>query len=238
MDRVGIRETKTFADNTSVLSGYTKIPSHNMRKEQERILGRFARDNQLVSAAACNGMQAGYYVKEALACANAQLLNPLHLTQDEETKETRLKELSSLMIACIMGNMKTVKHLINEARERLTQEQFDTFANIKVCREMGGNNALLYACSSSNSNYHLVDYLIAEGADPDSMNDYAVNCLLIATKKEQWMMLSLLLDNGVDIGFVDRNGCNALHIASAAGFSDIVEMILLYWSRQKTAAAL
>ena len=142
------------------------------------------------------------------------------------------------MIACIMGNMKTVKHLINEARERLTQAQFDTFANIKVCREMGGNNALLYACSSSNSNYHLVDYLIAEGADPDSMNDYAVNCLLIATKKEQWMMLSLLLDNGVDIGFVDRNGCNALHIASAAGFSDIVEMILLYWSRQKTAAAL
>lgn len=122
-------------------------------------------------------------MREALSCANAQLLNPLHLTQDEETKEVRLKELSSLMIACIMGNMKTVKHLINEARERLPPEQFDTYINIKVCREMGGNNALLYACNSSNSNHHLVEYLIVEGADPDSMNDYAVNCLLIATKK-------------------------------------------------------
>ena len=41
------------------------------------------------------------------------------------------------------------------------------------------------------------------------------------------------MKTGVDIGFVDRNGCNALHIASAAGFVDIVEMILLYWSKQK-----
>lgn len=109
--------------------------------------------------------------------------------------------------------------------------------NIKVTREMGGNNALLYACNSSNSNYHLVDYLISEGADPDSMNDYAVNCLLIATKKSQWMMLNLLLEKGVHIGYQDKNGCNALHIASAAGFTDIVEMILLYWSKQKMAAA-
>ena len=65
------------------------------------------------------------------------------------------------------------------------------------------------------------------------MNDYAVNCLLIATKKSQLNILDLLLKTGVDIGFVDRNGCNALHIASSAGFVDIVEMILLYWSRQK-----
>lgn len=99
---------------------------------------------------------------------------------------------------------------------------------------MGGNNALLYACNSSNSNFVLVDYLINEaGAEPNTMNDYAVNCLLIATKKSQLNILDLLLVNGVDIGFVDRNGCNALHIASAAGYRDIVEMILLYWSRQK-----
>ena len=99
---------------------------------------------------------------------------------------------------------------------------------------MGGNNALLYACNSSNSNFLLVDYLINEAlADPNIMNDYAVNCLLIATKKSQLNILDLLLKTGVDIGFVDRNGCNALHIASAAGFIDIVEMILLYWSRQK-----
>jgi len=97
---------------------------------------------------------------------------------------------------------------------------------------MGGNNALLYACNSSNSNFVLVDYLINQaGAEPNTMNDYAVNCLLIATKKSQLNILDLLLLNGVDIGFEDRNGCNALHIASSAGYKDIVEMILLYWSR-------
>jgi len=93
---------------------------------------------------------------------------------------------------------------------------------------------LLYACNSRNSNFILVNYLINEaGADPNTMNDYAVNCLLIATKKSQLNILDLLLKTGVDIGFVDRNGCNALHIASAAGYVDIVEMILLYWSRSK-----
>lgn len=103
---------------------------------------------------------------------------------------------------------------------------------------MGGNNALLYACNSSNSDYYLVHYLINDaGANPNSMNDYYVNCLLIATKKSQLNILDLLLINGVDIGFVDRNGCNALHIASAAGYQDIVQMVLLYWSREKTKAA-
>jgi hypothetical protein len=49
--------------------------------------------------------------------------------------------------------------------------------------------------------------------------------------------LELLLINGVDIGFVDRNGCNSLHIASAAGYVDIVIMILLYWSKLKIKAS-
>ncbi len=49
---------------------------------------------------------------------------------------------------------------------------------------MSGNNALLYACNSSNFNFILVNYLFNEaGANPDSMNDYKVNCLLIFTKK-------------------------------------------------------
>jgi ankyrin repeat protein len=103
---------------------------------------------------------------------------------------------------------------------------------------MGGNNALLYACNSTNSNFVLVNYLINDaGANPNTMNDYAVNCLLIATKKAQLNILDLLLQNGVDLGFVDRNGCNALHIASAAGYVDIVEMVLHYWSRQKVKAS-
>jgi ankyrin repeat protein len=168
-------------------------------------------------------MKSGLYLTEVLSCQNTKLLNPLSLIKDAETGEIRLKELSSLMIACIMGNMTSVRQLLDEAKETLSAKEFKVFVDIKVAREIGGNNALLYACNSSNSNYILVNYLINEaGADSNTMNDYAINCLLIATKKAQLNILNLLLKNGVDIGFVDRNGCNALHIASSAGYQDIV----------------
>ena len=95
--------------NTDVLGGYRNIESEEAQAEQEKILGRYSRENQLQSAAACTSMKASFYVKEAMSCQNTKLLNPLSLIKDEQTGEIRIKELSSLMIACIMGNMKTVK---------------------------------------------------------------------------------------------------------------------------------
>ena len=82
------------------------------------------------------------------------------MVKDEQTGEMRAKELTSLMIACIMGNMNSVKELVNMAKGELSDEEFQDFIDIKVQRNMGGNNALLYACNSSNSNFILVDYLI------------------------------------------------------------------------------
>ena len=79
-------------------------------------------------------MKASFYVKEALDCQNTKLLNPLSIVKDHQSGEMRLAELSSLMIACIMGNMKTVKQLINVARKTLSKEQFNQFINIKVAR--------------------------------------------------------------------------------------------------------
>lgn len=191
----------------------------------------------MASAAACTSMKSNYYLNEALNCKNTKLLNPLNLIKDEQSGEIRVKELTSLHVASIMGNMLTVKELLKQAKVLLSPEQYKLFVNVKVARELGGNNALLYACNSRNSNFILVDFLINEaGSDPNTMNDYAVNCLLIATKKSQLNILDLLLKTGVDIGFVDRNGNNALHIASAAGYADIVEMILLYWSKSKMQA--
>lgn len=107
----------TFENATDVLGSYRNIESAEAQQEQEKIMGRYSRENQLASAAACTSMKASYYVKEAMSCQNTKLLNPLSLIKDDQTGEIRIKELSSLMIACIMGNMKTVKQLIHEARE-------------------------------------------------------------------------------------------------------------------------
>lgn len=78
------------------------------------------------------------------------------IIKDPETGELRINELTSLMIACIMCNKGTVQLLVEEAKKRLSEAEFKLFINIKVDRSMGGNNALLYACSSSNPNYFIV----------------------------------------------------------------------------------
>ena len=80
------------------------------------------------------------------------LLHPGTLYKCSATGETRSKELTPLMIACMMGQLDSVKLLISEARKRLNKEQLNLFINIKVVKEMGGNNALLYACFTQNTN--------------------------------------------------------------------------------------
>jgi ankyrin repeat protein len=47
-------------------------------------------------------------------------------------------------------------------------------------------------------------------------------------------VVELLLKKGVDINFSDANGCNALHIASANGFTDTTKLLLEYWAHHKS----
>ena len=42
----------------------------------------------------------------------------------------------------------------------MSRDDFELFINVKVERNQGGNNALLYACSSASANYMLVNYLV------------------------------------------------------------------------------
>ena len=74
------------------------------------------------------------YIKEALKCKNTVLLDKRMLIRDFETGEVRIKELTALMIACIMGNIQTVQQIVEEARTRLSKEDFRVFINVKVER--------------------------------------------------------------------------------------------------------
>ena len=126
-------------------------------------IGKHARHNQLIAAAACSGAKASCYLKEALSCNNVKLIDATTIVVLPKTKEIRVKELTPLMAACIIGNFMTVKVLIEDAKRRLSPSQFDLFINVKTTEEFGGNNALLYACSSTNSNFLIVNYLITHG---------------------------------------------------------------------------
>ena len=104
--------------------------------------------------------------------------------------------------------------IVQEARERLSEEDFVLFIDVKIERSQGGNNALLYACQSSNDNYGLVNYLVCHAnANCDGFNDSTRNALLTATRKSQLNVVLLFLEKKVDINYKDANGCNALHIA-------------------------
>ncbi len=133
------------------------------------------------------------------------------------------------MIACIMGNIQTVQLIVEEAHKTLSRDDFNLFINVKVERSQGGNNALLYACSSSSANYMIVNYLVEEAdANCNLPNDFTRNSLLIATRKNQISVIELLLRKGVDINYSDANGCNALHIACTQGYMESTKLLLRY----------
>ena len=63
------------------------------------------------------------------------------------------------------------------------------------------------------------------------MNDYNVNSLILASKKAQLGVIEMLITCGVDLGYVDKNGNNALHIACQSGHLEIVKIILEYFQK-------
>ena len=73
-------------------------------------------------------------MNEVLKCKNTVILDKRLLIRDFESNEMRIKELTPLMIACIMGNMQTVQKIVHVAKETLTPEDFAIFINVKVER--------------------------------------------------------------------------------------------------------
>ena len=105
---VGNQE-KSLESKTEILGGYCFFETPQSEKEQEKIMGSYSRENQLASAAACTSYKASMYINEALKCKNTVLLDKRMIIRDFETGELRIKELTALMIACIMGNIQTVQ---------------------------------------------------------------------------------------------------------------------------------
>ena len=78
----------------------------------ERIqIGKFARDNQLISAAASKSKISKLLVKKVMDCENVKLIDKTKLikhTYRDGCFDFRVAELTPLMIGCIMGHLSTV----------------------------------------------------------------------------------------------------------------------------------
>lgn len=102
----------SLEENQKVFGSFCNILTQTDKQEETKMIGKYSRENQLISAAACTGQRAHKMVKEALACQNTKLLNPLSLLYINVTfndgtqgREMRTSQLTSLMIACIMGQI-------------------------------------------------------------------------------------------------------------------------------------
>ena len=65
------------------------------------------------------------------------MLDKTKFVRDEQTGEIRTTELTSLMVACMMGNMQTAKILIEHARKvygENSPEDFRLFIDIQIDR--------------------------------------------------------------------------------------------------------
>jgi len=140
-----------FEQQTDILGNYCRLETPELVEATERHIGKFVREHQLISAAACTSFKASANVKEALSGVNAKLLDKSKLVRDGVTGEVRISELTPLMVACLMGNMTTARILVEHARGTYLPESpvdFRMFVDVKIARSMGGNNALLYACTA------------------------------------------------------------------------------------------
>jgi hypothetical protein len=77
-----------------------------------------------LAAAACTSFKSSIYISEALSCKNTVILDKRLLIRDFQSGEMRIKELTPLMIACIMGKVQTVKEIVEAARQTMNDEDF------------------------------------------------------------------------------------------------------------------
>ena len=56
------------------------------------------------------------YLNEVLQTVNLKLLDKSQIFTDPETQDFRTKTITPLMVACIVGNMRTVRTLVESAK--------------------------------------------------------------------------------------------------------------------------
>ena len=89
-----------------VLGSFRQIRTKkSFEKADFEMIGKYSRDNQLASAAAGTGRKSVKFLHEALDCKNPKYLDFAAIQKTRDTGDSRITELTPLMIACIMGNL-------------------------------------------------------------------------------------------------------------------------------------
>ena len=138
----------------------------------------------------------------------------LYLGADPNT--TTESGLTSLILACILGNIKIAKLLL-QARVNINQQDEDGFT------------ALMRACNSETPNNDLVRLLIQSGADISiKESEQLWTALMYAVERGHTSIVQYLLDEGAPVNTQDVYGGTSLNLASQDGHSETVRVLLNY----------
>ena len=151
-----------------------------------------------------------------------------------------------LLHACSRGCLDTVKVLVQAgAKLRVTNDNGDTCLLAASCgghtdtvrylvslgqvdvNQVGGPDANTALHRSAEEAYaDVVQVLIDAGADIDKKNGMRYSPLLLGCFSDANDVVKVLVRAGADVGARDRDGLTCLMIASAEGFTTIVESLL------------
>ena len=114
---------------------------------------------------------------------------------------------SPLHLACASGHMAFAQFLIESNN-----------ANIN-CEDIDGFTPLLYACL--NSNYELVRWLVAHGANLEHANRRGNGALHLASQSGHVLLTSWLIECGLKIDQKNNDEHTAIDFANASGHADL-----------------
>lgn len=121
---------------------------------------------------------------------------------------------TALMMACYTNQISLVKLLAEEKHAQINKD---------------GWSAIHYA--AINGYYDIVAYLIAKGAEVDSLSPNETTPLMLAARNGHIKVVKLLLDNGAELVMTNQQNLSAIDFANNSNQLEIRDGLMSRWKK-------
>lgn len=130
----------------------------------------------------------------------------------DDTQLTGVYHHDTLMDACRVGDIETVKRVINEG------------VIVNIHGTLSGRTPLHWATMYKHTS--IVKLLLDAGANPNIVNFCCNTPLHLASMGGKTSIVKLLLEAGTNVNKVGYNGETSLYLASSSGHIEVTKLLL------------